>query len=83
MPELRIGPIIVFLTGGTNLTFKKRSCQLMGKECSLSTGELRLGDMPRNSVVRITNLTEDISGFQLSGLVLVCKCVKIHTSIYM
>ena len=28
----------------------------MAKECTLSTGKLLLGDLPRNSVVRITDL---------------------------
>ena len=35
--------------------FKKSSCQLMPKECSLSTGKLPPVVLPRNSVVRITN----------------------------
>ena len=36
---------------------KKSSCQLMAKECTLSTGKLPLGGLPGNicSVVRITD----------------------------
>ena len=35
--------------------FNMNSCQLMAKECTLSTGKLPLGGLPRNSVVRITD----------------------------
>ena len=31
------------------------SCQLIAKECMLSTGKLPLGGLPRNSVGRITD----------------------------
>ena len=33
--------------------FKMSSCQFIMNECTLSTGKLPLGCMPRNSVVRI------------------------------
>ena len=33
------------------LLFKKSSCQLMVKECELSTGKLPLVGLPRNSVI--------------------------------
>ena len=33
----------------------KSSCQLMAKECMLSTGKLPLGGLSRNSVVRIND----------------------------
>ena len=38
--------------------FKKSSCQLMVKECMLSNGKLSVGGLPRNSVVRITDLAD-------------------------
>ena len=34
---------------------RRAVCQLMAKECALSTGNLPLGSLPRNSVVRITD----------------------------
>ena len=34
--------------------FKKSSCQLMAKECTLSTGKLPVGGLPRNNMVKIT-----------------------------
>ena len=34
--------------------FKKSSCQLLAKECALSTGNC-LGGLPRNSVARLTD----------------------------
>ena len=36
----------------------KSSCQLMAKECMLSTGKLPLGGLSRNSVVRINDLPD-------------------------
>ena len=35
--------------------FKKSSCQLMAKECTLSTGKLPPGGLSWNSVVRLTD----------------------------
>ena len=34
---------------------EKSNCQLMGKECTLSTGKLPPGGLSRNSVARITD----------------------------
>ena len=38
--------------------FKKSSCQLLAKECALSTGKC-LGGLPRNSVVGVTDCTRN------------------------
>ena len=45
----------IFYGHSSSRLFKRSSCQLMAKECTLSTGKLHLGGLPRNSVVRITD----------------------------
>ena len=45
----------IFLQTFSLFLFKKSSCQLIAKECTLSTGKFPLGGLPRNSMVRITD----------------------------
>ena len=56
---------------------KKSTCQFMAKECTLNTGKLILEDLPRNSLVRITDSQDMISavfGGHKCSVVLICFC---------
>ena len=70
--------------------FKKSICHLMAKGCTLSTDNLPVGDMPRNSVGRITDRPDMISAVYCGNkasilptkdtyMYLVSPCVKAYS----
>ena len=61
--------ILLNLTMKIEITVKLRICQLMVKECVLSTGNLLQGGLPRNSVDRLTDcpdMTSAVNGHKAS-----------------
>ena len=62
--------------------FKKSSCQLMVKECMLSTGKLPLGGLPRNSVVWITE-RPNITSAVYSGGKATIQTILSHLNVHM